>query len=64
MYYRHKHYRNHRSNYTLGMQRFLENLPITVQPSLASSAQRSCGHVDGPSDKNTDHAVGPPYKRV
>ena len=50
--------------YTLAMQDFLNNNPITAQPSSSRVAQSSRVHVAGQSDENTNRMIGPPNKRA
>jgi len=46
------------------MQSFLNDNPITTQPSSSRVVQSSPVHVAGPSDENTDRMIGPPNKRA
>ena len=63
-YYRHGPYRDPLSKYTLDMRNFLKNIPIIMHVSLSSTMQSLRTHVDGPSDENTDHTIGPLHKRA
>jgi len=50
--------------YTLAMQNFLNDNPITVQPSSSHVVQSSHVRVAGQSDENTNHTIGPTNKRA
>ena len=63
-YFRHKPYRDRLSMYSPAMQNFLNDNPITVQPSSSHVVQHSRVHVSGPFDENTDRTTGPPNKRA
>jgi len=63
-HFRHKKFRDRLSMYTPAMQDFLNDNPITAQPSSSRVAQSSRVRVAGQSDENTNRTIGPPNKRA